>query len=77
MYSIGSSIVMMCPVLVRLATSSSDAIVVDLPEPVGPVISTRPRGRWANFSIESGSPRSSSRGIEYGMTRNAAPTEPR
>ena len=41
--------VMMCPSRVRLATSISEAIVVDLPEPVGPVISTSPRCRWANF----------------------------
>ncbi len=76
MYSIGSSMVMMWPDRVRLATSSSDAIVVDLPDPVGPVTSTRPRGRWANRSIAIGRPRSSSCGILCAMTRNAAPTEP-
>jgi hypothetical protein len=64
--------VMMWPDLVRLATSIKEAIVVDLPDPVGPVINTRPRVRWAKSSTTSGSPRSSSLGIEYGMTRNAA-----
>ncbi len=42
--SIGSSIVMMWSVRVRLISSISDASVVDLPEPVGPVTRTRPRG---------------------------------
>ena len=42
--SIGSSIVMMCSVRVRLISSIIEASVVDLPEPVGPVTSTRPRG---------------------------------
>ena len=55
-YSIGSSIVMMCADRVLLATSSRLASVVDLPEPVGPVTSTRPRGRWANRSMSGGRP---------------------
>ncbi len=41
--SIGSSTVTMCSGLVRLMMSTSDASDVDLPEPVGPVTSTRPR----------------------------------
>jgi hypothetical protein len=40
--SMGSSTVTMCSGLVRLMMSISDASVVDLPEPVGPVTSTRP-----------------------------------
>ena len=47
--SIGSSIVMMCSSRVWLITSISDASVVDLPEPVGPVTSTSPRGRSAKL----------------------------
>jgi hypothetical protein len=44
MNSIGSSTVMMCPFRSRLILSIIAASVVDLPEPVGPVTSTRPRG---------------------------------
>ena len=46
--SIGSSIVMMWSVRVRLISSISEASVVDLPEPVGPVTRTRPRGFVVN-----------------------------
>ena len=46
--SIGSSIVRMCSCLEWLTWSSSEASVVDLPEPVGPVTRTRPRGLSAN-----------------------------
>ena len=42
--SIGSSIVMMCSWRSSLITSIIAASVVDLPEPVGPVTSTKPRG---------------------------------
>ncbi|GAB1382919.1 hypothetical protein MASR1M50_12390 [Burkholderiales bacterium] len=42
-YSIGSSMVRMWPVALRLRWSSIDARVVDLPLPVAPTISTRPR----------------------------------
>ena len=42
--SIGSSIVMMWSCRVRLISSIIAASVVDLPEPVGPVTRTRPRG---------------------------------
>ena len=48
MNSIGSSTVTMWSARVRLTRSISAASVVDLPEPVGPVTSTRPRGRVAN-----------------------------
>ena len=40
----GSSMVMMCSALSLLTLSSMAASVVDLPLPVGPVTSTRPRG---------------------------------
>ena len=42
--SIGSSIVIMCSSRSLLILSSIAASVVDLPDPVGPVTSTRPRG---------------------------------
>ena len=42
--SIGSSIVRMCSSRVSLISSIIAASEVDLPEPVGPVTSTRPRG---------------------------------
>ena len=50
------------------------ASVVDLPEPVGPVTRTSPRGRWARAAIASGTPRLSSGLMSCGMRRNAAPT---
>src|SRR5579862_5055364 len=40
----GSSMVMMCSARVELMRSTMAASVVDLPEPVTPVTSTRPRG---------------------------------
>jgi energy-converting hydrogenase Eha subunit A len=45
----GSSTLMMCSFLVSLILSIIAASVVDLPLPVGPVTSTRPRG----FSVMS------------------------
>ena len=48
MYSIGSSIVRMCSWRSELILSIIAASVVDLPLPVGPVTSTRPRGRSAS-----------------------------
>ena len=64
-------------VRVLFATSSRLASVVDLPEPVGPVTRTSPRGRWANCSTDPGRPSSCSDLIFCGIVRNAAPTEPR
>ena len=46
--SIGSSIVMMCSSRVSLISSIIAASEVDLPEPVGPVTSTKPRGFLVN-----------------------------
>ncbi len=53
--------VTMCADRVRLARSSSAASVVVLPDPVGPVTSTSPRGRCANRATDSGTPSSSQR----------------
>jgi hypothetical protein len=53
------------------------AKVVDLPEPVGPVTSTSPRGLLHISSSTGGSPRSVSERITKGMVRNTPPTAPR
>ena len=50
MYSIGSSMVRMCSRRSVLILSIIAASVVDLPLPVGPVTSTRPRGRSAQLA---------------------------
>ena len=55
-YSIGSSIVIMCSWRSLLILSSMAARVVDLPEPVGPVTSTRPRGLSQIVAITGGRP---------------------
>ena len=47
---------MMWPFRSRLILSIIAASVVDLPEPVGPVTSTRPRGFSAIFAITLGKP---------------------
>ena len=73
----GSSQDRMWTALVRLTMSSSEASVVDLPEPVGPVTSTMPRGRSASVFTTGGRPRVSKSGILKGMTRSTAPTAPR
>ena len=57
--------------------STIAASVVDLPEPVGPVTSTNPRGLRVNSSSTGGSPSSSRLGISCGMRRKAALIEPR
>jgi hypothetical protein len=56
----GSSMVMMWSARVRFARSTMPASVVDLPEPVGPVTRTSPRGRWRSADSDAGTPRSSS-----------------
>ncbi len=75
--SIGSSTVMMWSLRVRFAWSTTGASVVDLPEPVGPVTSTMPRGRPAKLLTTGGTPSSSSGLISNGITRKAAPTDSR
>ena len=67
--SIGSSMVMMCPRRLRLILSIIAASVVDLPEPVGPVTSTRPRLRSVKLSITSGMPSDSRDLISHGIIR--------
>jgi hypothetical protein len=69
--------VMMCAARLRLARSSTEASVVVFPEPVGPVTSTRPRGRWAKRDTDSGMPSSSSGLILCGMARKTAPHDVR
>ncbi len=56
MYSIGSSMVRMCSGRLRLIQPIIAASVVDLPEPVGPVISTSPWGRCSSGAVASGRP---------------------
>ncbi len=75
--SIGSSIVMMCSSREPLISSIIAASEVDLPEPVGPVTSTMPRGFLQNSCAIGGRPRSSIEMISAGIRRNAAPIEPR
>jgi hypothetical protein len=53
------------------------ASVVDLPEPVGPVTSTRPRGFSAIFAIEAGRPRSVKVRMLNGICRMTIETQPR
>ncbi len=57
--------------------SSIAASEVDLPEPVGPVTRTSPRGFRVKSSSTCGRPSSSSSGIWWGIRRNAALIEPR
>ena len=73
----GSSMVMMWHFLFLLTWSTMAARVVDLPDPVGPVTSTRPLGRIASSSTTGGRPSSSAVGMRMGMLRNTAPIEPR
>ena len=70
----GSSIVRMCSGRVWLARSIRHASVVDLPEPVGPVTSTNPRGNDARSSIAGVIPSVSGGGIFEPMTRMADST---
>ena len=49
------------------------ASVVDLPEPVGPVTSTSPRGLSDNSAKIGGAPNSTKFRILLGMARNTAP----
>jgi hypothetical protein len=71
--STGSSIVTMCDARVRLIQSRRAASVVDLPDPVGPVTSTRPRGTRETFATMGGSPSSSIVRTFGGIMRSTAP----
>ena len=53
------------------------ASVVDLPEPVGPVTSTKPRGLLVKVRRIFGRPSVSSAGMSCGIRRKAAPIEAR
>ncbi len=75
--SIGSSIVRMCSWRVSLIRSIIAASEVDLPEPVGPVTSTNPRGFFVNSSSTGGRPSESSLGMVDGIRRSAADSEAR
>ena len=75
--SIGSSIVRMCSSRVSLISLMIEASVVDLPEPVGPVTSTRPRGFLAKVRMTGGMPSFSSGTVSEGIRRKAAPSVPR
>ena len=59
-----------------LMKSMIDARVVDLPEPVGPIVSTKPCGRRPHCSTIGGSPSSSSDGISKGIILRATATVP-
>ena len=61
----------------RLTSSIIAASVVDLPEPVGPVTRTSPRGCIASSASERGRLSSSSVFSSSGMTRKAAPSASR
>ena len=50
----GSSMVRMCSGRLRLIQPTMAASVVDLPEPVGPVMSTSPWGRVSRGAVEAG-----------------------
>ena len=53
------------------------ARVVLLPEPVGPVTRTKPRGLAVSSRSTCGTPRESSAGMSWGTSRKAALTAPR
>src|SRR6266511_4934738 len=77
MNSIGSSTVMMCPFSSLLTLSIMAASVVLLPDPVGPVTSTSPRGFSASFATTPGNPRSSKVRTLKGICRITSDTQPR
>ena len=54
-----------------------EANVVDLPDPVGPVTSTRPWATSVISAMTAGTPRSAKVGISCAMSRNASPRLPR
>ncbi len=66
----GSSIVMMWIAFSWFIFLRTAARVVDLPDPVGPVMSTMPLRSWAISLRWGGNPRSSIVGIRDGMTRS-------
>ena len=75
--SIGSSMVITCTGRRAEMYLIIAASVVDLPLPVGPVMSTRPMGISQKSSSTGGRSRSSTVLIWYGMRRNDAAVVPR
>ncbi len=73
-YSIGSSIVIICKLLVAFILSITDAKVVYFPVPVAPVTSTKPFSSSTILFITFGKPSSSKVGISHGITLKAAAT---
>ena len=66
----------MCRARVSLIRAMMDASVVDFPDPVGPVSSTRPRGSRAIHSAIGGRPSSSKLGMSEGIIRRARANSP-
>ena len=60
-----------------LILSTKEANVVDLPEPVGPVIKTRPLGYSANLLTMGGIPNEAISAISFGISLSAAARLPR
>ncbi len=77
MNSMGSSTVMMWPLSSRLILSIIAARVVLLPDPVGPVTSTRPRGLSDSRATTPGNPRSLNVRTLKGICRITSDTQPR
>ena len=75
-YSIGSSIVIICSARSVLIISISDANVVDLPLPVGPVTKTSPRFFLVSSTTDGGSPKDSALGISVLIKRITVPNAP-
>ena len=76
-YSMGSSIVTTWTARFSVTARMIEASDVDLPEPVGPVMRTRPLGRWVNVSRTSGRPSEAMSGTSKEMRRKTPATEPR
>ncbi len=75
-YSIGSSMVMMCSVRVWLIRSIIEASVVDFPCPTGPTTRKNPCSSWQNVSSAGGSLSSSNDLISLGMSLRAIDVVP-
>ncbi len=73
----GSSMVTMCTSRLRLMWSIMAARVVVLPEPVGPVTSTRPRCSLDSRPTTSGRPSWSKLAADVRTRRKIMATEPR
>ena len=75
-YSMGSSMVMIWASRVRFTASTTQARVVDLPPPAGPVTRTMPRVMLAIFMISSGMSISFQLGMPKLTIRITADREP-